>query len=309
VARTVSVGVDIDALVHYHRIHGLPEGRATNAAWRDALPRFSMMFEALGVRATFYAVAADLAIPGNADRLRALVAQGHEIGNHTLNHRYDLTRMGADDRVVEVGQGRYRLEHAAEAEVVGFRAPGYNVSADLLRDVVATGHTYDSSVFPCAPYYGVKAGVIGLLGALGRPSQSIVGTPRVLFAPRSPYRMDPEEPHGRGDGLPEFPITVAAGVPMLGHAFTALGRRGAVAAAQLAARLHDHVTVEFHAADLLSLDEDRLEPALAAQRDLRVPLAHKRETFEAALRALLDGATCVRLCDLRLSPPNVSPQR
>ena len=114
-ARTVSVGVDIDALVHYHRIHGLPEGRASNAAWRDALPRFSEMFEALGVKATFYAVAADLAIPGNADRLRALVAQGHEIGNHTLNHRYDLTRMTADERVVEVGQGRYRLEHAAEA--------------------------------------------------------------------------------------------------------------------------------------------------------------------------------------------------
>jgi hypothetical protein len=273
--RTVSVGVDIDALVHYHRIHGVPESRASNAAWRDALPRFSSLFESLGAPATFYAVAADLEVPGNADRLRTLVGQGHEIGNHTLNHRYDLTRMAAEDRIVEVGQGRYRLEHAAEAEVVGFRAPGYNTDAALVEDVRRTGHTYDSSVFPCVPYYGAKAAVLGLMAARGRPSQSVLGSARVLFAPRTPYRMDPEEPHTRGDGLPQFPVTV---------------------------RLYAHVTVEFHAADLLSLDEDRLDPALAVQSDLRVPLAHKRALFEAVLKVLLEGATCVRLCDLRLSP-------
>ena len=300
--RTVSVGVDIDALVHYHRIHGVPESRASNAAWRDALPRFSSLFESLGAPATFYAVAADLEVPGNADRLRALVGQGHEIGNHTLNHRYDLTRMAAEDRIVEVGQGRYRLEHAAEAEVVGFRAPGYNTDAALVEDVRRTGHTYDSSVFPCVPYYGAKAAVLGLMAARGRPSQSVLGSARVLFAPRTPYRMDPEEPHTRGDGLPQFPVTVAAGFPMLGHAFTAAGRAASVAAARLAARLYEHVTVEFHAADLLSLDEDRLDPALAVQSDLRVPLAHKRALFEAVLKVLLEGATCVRLCDLRLSP-------
>ncbi len=306
--RTASVGVDVDSLWHYFRIYGLPEDRTSNAAWRDGVSRFVELFAELGIPATFYCVASDLEIPGNTERLQALVAAGHEIGNHTLNHRYDLTRMAPEERVVEVGQGRYRLEMAANAPVTGFRAPGYNTDAGLSADVRQTGHTYDSSVFPCVPYYTAKASVMGLMRLRGRESRSILGTPKVLLAPREPYRMAKGEPHARVSmgasdneaGLAQFPVSVAAGVPMLGGAFTTLGGLGAELAAKAAVRMRQHLTIEFHALDLLSLREDNLNPALAAQPDLRVPLAQKRAIFERVLKAVGERAQFVRLCDLKL---------
>jgi len=300
---TASVGVDVDSLWHYYRIHGLDDAGAANAAWRVAVPRFLELFEELGIPATFYCVAEDLDVPGNVERLRAVVAAGHEIGNHTLHHRYDLTRLSPDERIVEVGQGRYRLEHAAEAPVVGFRAPGYSVSAGLLADVRETGHTYDSSVFPCAPYYVAKAAVLGYMRLRGRRSRSILGTPKVLAAPREPYVADAGEPHARGaGGLPELPVSVFGGVPLIGTAFTALGARPAAAIASLAARTRRHLTVELHAADLLALREDGLDPALAVQPDLRVSLVKKRRAFRRVLVAIGRPARFARLCDVRVGP-------
>lgn len=265
--------------------------------------RFVGLFAELGIRATFFCVAEDLEIPGNLERARRLVAAGHEIGNHTWRHPYDLTRMRPEERRVEVGQGRFRLEAALEAPVVGFRSPGYNTDAELQRDVLETGHRYDSSVFPCVPYYAAKAAVLGWMRLRGRESRSVLGDPRVLIAPRAPYVADREDPHGRGrDGLVQFPISVFAGVPLIGTAFTALGARASTAIAGLAARAGGHLTLEFHAADLLSLREDGLDPALAVQPDLRVPWERKRRVFRSVLQAVQARSTVVRLADLHVVP-------
>ena len=69
-AETASVGVDVDSLRHYYRIHGLDEGAASNAAWEIGVPRFVDLFAELRIPATFYCIAEDLDIPGNADRAR-----------------------------------------------------------------------------------------------------------------------------------------------------------------------------------------------------------------------------------------------
>ena len=61
--RTAAVGVDVDSLVHYYRIHGLDESPATNAAWRVGVPRFVDPFNALGIPAPFYRAAEDFLAP------------------------------------------------------------------------------------------------------------------------------------------------------------------------------------------------------------------------------------------------------
>lgn len=294
-AKTASVGVDVDSLRHYYRIHGLDESNATNAAWRVGVPRFVELFAAVGIKATFYCIAEDLDLPGNAERLRALVEAGHEIGNHTWHHPYGLTRVPASERRAEIAMGRRLLESAAEAPVVGFRAPGYNTTAEVLADVVAAGHTYDSSVFPCAPYYAAKAGVLAWMRLRGRQSRSLLGDPAVLAAPRDPYRAHVEDPHRKGDGLWEFPISVAGGVPLIGTAFTTLGQAGSVAALHAALALRRHVTLEFHAVDLIGLRDDGIDPALAVQPDLKVPVASKKRTFARVLSILRDRTRVERL--------------
>lgn len=292
---TACVGVDVDSLRFYYRIHGLDEGSASNAAWAVGVQRFAELFDAVGIKATFYCIAEDLEMPGNAERLRALVDAGHEIGNHTWRHPYSLTRLEPDERRIEIEEGRRRLEQAAGAPVTGFRAPGYNTNAAVLADVEATGHRYDSSVFPCVPYYLAKAGVMGLMRLRGRRSRSVLGDPRVLAARRDPYRAARQDPHRAGHGMWQYPISVALGVPLIGTAFTALGAAGSVAAVRAGLALRRHLTLEFHAVDLLGLSDDGLDPALSVQPDLGVPVARKTRTFRRLLERVRDHARVERL--------------
>lgn len=292
---TASVGVDVDSLRHYYRIHGLDEAGATNTAWQRGVPRFAELFAAVGIKATFYCIAEDLDLEDNREALRGLVDAGHEIGNHTWRHPYALTRLDPETRRAEIAEGRRRLEDVAGVPVTGFRAPGYLTRAEVVADVVDTGHAYDSSVFPCPPYYLAKAGVMGLMRLRGRRSRSVLDTPRVLSAPRDPYRLDPADPYRRGEGLREYPISVALGVPLIGTAFTALGERPSLAALSAGLRLRRHLTIEFHAVDLLGLDDDHLDPALGVQPDLKVAVARKRRIYARLLERLVDHARVERL--------------
>ncbi len=272
---------------------------ATNAAWAVGVTRFVELFERLGIPATFYCVAEDLEIPGNPERLRALVAAGHEIGNHTWRHKYDLTRLAPAERREEVAEGRLRLEAAAGAPVVGFRAPGYNTNAALQQDIRDSGHRYDSSVFPCPPYYLAKASVMGLMRLRGRRSRSVLGNPKVLTAPQEPYIASAQDPHRRGTGgLQQFPVSVVGGAPLIGTAFTALGALGSRALGEAATRRRRHLTVEFHALDLFSLADDGLDPDLAIQPDLKTSVAKKTRAFTQFLEAVGRRARWARLDEL-----------
>src|SRR5262249_35857960 len=111
---------------------------------------------------------------------------------------------------------------------VGFRAPGYTLSAMLYQVLCDQQYRYDSSVFPAAPYYAAKAAVMGALAVLGRPSRAVLGTPKVLLAPREPYFPNPEDPYRRGGGkMLELPIATAgmARMPFIGTTVSILPLR------------------------------------------------------------------------------------
>ena len=95
-----SVSVDLDPLWCYYAIHGLPGGDALPEGLRDvvlrrALPRFVGLFHRHGVRATLFVVGKDgEAEPGRRGLVEAARA-GHELGNHSYSHPYDLSMRGA----------------------------------------------------------------------------------------------------------------------------------------------------------------------------------------------------------------------
>ena len=68
--KTASVGVDVDSLHHYYRIHGLEESKASNAAWDVGVSRFLGLFDELGIQATFYCIGEDLELGENQKRIR-----------------------------------------------------------------------------------------------------------------------------------------------------------------------------------------------------------------------------------------------
>lgn len=215
-----AVTVDLDGLAEYHRIHSLhtPE---TDVILTQAVPRLLDWATGLGLRLTLFCVGRTLEDPA----VRRLVLQahnaGHEIANHSHAHHYRMCLFPPAAMTADLLEAADAIAAVTGVAPVGFRAPGYNLSADLLAAVVETGHQYDSSIFPSLAYYGARAGAVATYAVQGQPSASLPGDWRQFAGPRRPYRPSQKHPHKPGKpALPlwELPMGVALpmGLPLIG---------------------------------------------------------------------------------------------
>ncbi len=286
------MSVDLDPLRCYYRIHGLGPAPAALAdvVLRRALPRFAEVFARHGVQATLFVVGDDVAARGAVGRgeLTALARAGHELGNHSHTHPYELARLGADAIDRELAQAEAVLAELAGEPVVGFRAPGYDVSPTLLAALVRRGYRYDSSVFPSWPYYLAKAGVLAAMALTGRRSGSVLGDPRALLAPTEPYRPGRLPWFAGGAQLVELPITVTRGLRLPGIGTTLLTAPGALRVLLLdQLRARRFFNFELHGLDLIDAEADGIPGELVArQPDLRVALTTKLRALSATLDRL-----------------------
>lgn len=287
----VSVSVDLDAIECYFRIHALPgppPPAARHAVLRRCLPRLAELFARHGVTPTWFVVGRDLEEDAEGRRLLVeLAGAGHELANHSYTHPYDLVRLGRPRIVEEIDRGHAIVADACGRDPVGFRAPGYHVSAAVIDHLCARGYLYDSSAYPAVPYYLAKAAIMGAMRVVGRRSGSILGNPAVLRAPLEPYQPSARDPYRRGtQPLIEAPISVTPGLrlPVIGTSLITAPewvRRRLVAAA-LRAPLFN---LELHGIDLCDAEADGIPPGLIArQHDLRWPLQRKLAALDATLR-------------------------
>jgi len=292
-----AVSVDLDEIPFYHQIHGLgaPNGASQNAVFDIALERLEQWARSLGVPLTLFVIGATLERKENGAKLRRLAEAGHELGNHTFGHRYDLTRLDAATMRNEIEFAQDAIEKTTGRRPVGFRAPGYTVSDELLGLLEHGGFLYDSSVFPCPLYWGLKGMAISAIRLRGRRSHSVFDTPWVLTAPTRPYRIG--HPYWKqGGGLLELPIQVTRGprLPFIGTSVTVMGP---LVARQLAKAVSGEplVNLELHGIDVLDTS-DGLEELTPFQHDVRVPHRRKLEALTAAVETLrAEGHDFVRL--------------
>jgi peptidoglycan/xylan/chitin deacetylase (PgdA/CDA1 family) len=289
------VSIDLDEISCYSQIHGLGGRADSHAVYDVALPRIASFASALGLPLTLFVIAADLERTKNVAALRAMVGQGHEIGNHSLDHLYDLTRRAQAEQARQVETANLRLKAALGVTPTGFRAPGYTVTDDLLSIVRDSGLNYDSSVFPCPPYFAAKAARMVRMKLQRQSTRAVLDSPRVLRAPTLPYRVG--VPYWRpGAGLLELPIQVAGAVraPFIGTALSLLGP----SAARLLTRSLigiPFVNLELHGIDFLDA-RDVPEAIARVQPDVRVPFSRKLETFGGVIELLRkQGYAAVRL--------------
>ncbi len=298
--RLASLSVDLDEIHHYLAIHGLSGGAGQgreHAVYDLGLPRFAEFAREHRVPLTLFAVGADLSRADNARQLAGLAREGHEVSNHSLDHRYDLTRLDRHSMRRQVLEGGRAIEGAVGRRPPGFRAPGYLMTDELAEVVREAGASYDSSVFPCPTYYLAKAAVLFGQRLRGRTSSSLLDAPRVLGAPTAPYRLG--RPYTRaGTGLVELPIQVTPWLrlPYIGTTLTLGGPRLARWLTRSIQRL-PFINLELHGIDLLEVT-DGLEALAPHQADLRVPLATKRRVLGGVVRQLEQaGYRFVRLED------------
>jgi peptidoglycan/xylan/chitin deacetylase (PgdA/CDA1 family) len=295
--RLCAVTVDLDEIPNYYAIHGLaePVGRERSLVYDVAVERLTAFADDVGIPLTLFAIGNDLTRPHAASTLAAARAHGFEIANHSLDHRYDLVRLGKAEIRRQIEEGAQAVERATGERPVGFRAPGYTITDEVIDVLVELGVMYDSSVFPCPAYHAAKIAALGLMALKGRTSRSIVGSPAVLAAPRRPYRVG--RPYWRrGKRLLELPVQVTRGarLPFYGTSVTLGGPTVGRALARMCIG-EPLVNLELHGIDVLDAT-DGLQALRPHQVDVRVPAVRKIEALAAVVRTLAGaGYSFVRL--------------
>lgn len=266
--RPTIVSVDLDDLACYHAIHGLPPPtpEQSGAVLERCLPRFLRLLSETGSRATFFVIGRDLerdlAAGGRgAEALRVALQVGHELGNHSHAHAYDLIDRSSAEIYADLRRCDESLRGLG-ARPTSFRAPGYNHDERMLQQAAALGYRYDSSLLPAPLYYFAKLGAIAWIRVRGRRSQSRA---RGLWS-----FVGPTRPHYLANvGLWEVPIGVSESLrlPMVG---TFVLRGGPLYREALRC---GYLHLELHGIDLADPETDGIDPALRArQPELRTPL-------------------------------------
>lgn len=289
-----SISIDLDPLACYCRIHGLPEpgpagGAAADVVLRRGLPRFLDLFARHGVQATFFVVGQDLEREAGRELLGRAVREGHELGNHSYSHPYDLCRRPRAEIREEVARCHEALRRLVPDRLPrGFRSPGYDMSPELWDVLEELGYRYDSSLFPSPPYYLLKALAMAGKALVGRRSRAVLADPRYLAAPAEPYRPDPRRPYRRGQGGPvELPVATTPWLrlPAIGTTLVVSEKLRTAVLDQM--RRRPFFNLELHGLDLIDAREDGLPAQLVdRQPDLRVPLRDKERALCATLERL-----------------------
>lgn len=301
--KRASVSVDLDGLHHYARIHGLPESlldaRTRSLHLTVALPRLLGLLEERHLKATLFVVGEDVVGEGALALGRAVQA-GHELASHSHTHPYGLARASAEAVEDELAHAEEALATVSGRRPLGFRAPGYTLSPAMLLALSRRGYLYDASVFPAAPYYLAKAAVLAAMALTGRDSASRLDSPRVLLAPRTPYRPDVMAPYRPGAApLLELPmaVTPVLRVPFFGTLLTTAPFFVVEQTYKAVAR-GSFLSLELHAVDVLEAADGVPEALLRLQRDLRVLRAEKERRLSLVLQWLSRDFQVTRLEDV-----------
>jgi len=200
-----SLSLDLDNQWSYMKTHG-------DAGWESfptylplVIPRVLDFLGARGLTISFFVVGQDAALEPNRAPLRSLADAGHEIGNHSFHHQPWLHLYAEDEIEAELARAEEVIEAATGRRPVGFRGPGFSLSAATLRVLRRRGYRYDASTFPT--YLGPLARAYYFMTARLSPEErakraALFGTLREGLRPNRPYRWALEQ----GDVV-EIPVT------------------------------------------------------------------------------------------------------
>ena len=267
--RLASISIDLDEVPRYAAIHGFeaPRGQRAHAVYDRCVPRLTAWLDDESIRATFFAIGEDLERDENRETIAALHAAGHEIGNHSYHHHYDLTRRAVADIRDDIERGADESRRPAGSGRSAFARPGTRVSDPLFSALEASGVEYDSSVFPCPSYYAAKAAALAAIKLRGRKSASILDSRRCCG--RRGSRTESGGRTGeRGDGLLELPIGVTPlQLPYIGTSLVLGGER---IAERLSKQMlgRELINLELHGFDVADAVRGRTGSARTAPRRL-----------------------------------------
>ena len=124
-----------------------------NYSMLDGLNNFLEIVESHGIPSTLFTLS-DVA-PLIKDELCNAINNNHEVSSHGVSHKRPLT-ISKSDFIEELKVSKDSLEDIIGSQVLGYRAPCFNINNELTEELTNTGYKYDSSAmaFSSHPLYG-----------------------------------------------------------------------------------------------------------------------------------------------------------
>jgi hypothetical protein len=296
---TAFVSIDVDPIDTHLAGYGFT-APPCDIAYRIAVPRFLDLLDRLHIRATLFVVARDA--EGQVELWREALRRGHEIASHSVTHPIPFASLPVADLVSELTDSRLRLERAIARPVLGFRAPGWDVSRSTLAAIAAAGYRYDASVLPSPALLAGAVLRFVLSGGRKRP-HGVGRSLRAAFTSREPHRLR------RAGGLHEFPVAVS---PLLRLPFThtlwyVAPRPLCIHAYHTVRRSRAPLSYMIHATDLLDLRRDGVDERMGRHPGMQLTLEEKLGLLEECLSAIASDYRVLPYGDLFMR--DVSPDR
>ena len=278
------IHVDIDSpetLLRFWGRKGRFDAASLDGFYNRAMERALALFKECAVPATFFCVGADLEKSGKAaERVREAFRAGHEIANHSYSHPYGMTGLeprGAEDEIKRCSDV---IERITGKRPVGFRAPSFDVNAQIIGILEKLGFEYDSSVF-----YSILGSLMKFYHRVLRQGDVPSGyNGRMRAAPRGPYfpnRSDHWVP-GPPRGIVELPLPRSPlGLPFYHNFHLSMG--WTYSRFDIARMRQAQTPYLFHLVEFCDL-RDGLPEELAVHPNLKMDFRVKLERIKKTIR-------------------------
>jgi len=138
----------MDNMWSYLKTHGDDRWKDYPSYYSTVVPILINLFNEFDLKLTFFIVGQDAALEKNKPWLKTIVAAGHEIGNHSFNHEPWMHTYSDEQITEEITSAHHAIKEATNADIVGFRSPGFCYSKHIFETVSQLGYQFDASIFP-----------------------------------------------------------------------------------------------------------------------------------------------------------------
>lgn len=285
-----TIQVDVDGLEVLLKHHGHTTGRERDFIFLSALPRFLELFGRWRVKCTFFIIGKDLEDGEKVRQLRNLVEQGHEVGNHTMNHPVSLSEFNPVEQEEEIAGNERICWEKLGIRPVGFRAPNFDADERTLHILRERGYLYDSSVL-AMPYAPLLRWCKERISSAGHGKTRYLGRAVYGFAPLRPYQPAERAMWKRGRSeMAEVPITTMPFLRLPFHASFNLALRSLGGGNALfnigyacARRTRTPLNYVFHACELADNPGDE---RLQRHWGLGLPLEERLEMVDSLIQKI-----------------------
>jgi hypothetical protein len=285
------LSVDVDSVASHLEGYGFERPRDPGEAYDLAVPRALDLFDRIGARATFFLIAREA--ERWPDVVRDIVRRGHEVASHSLTHTVPFSGRGVRAVREEVSESKRILDDISGSAVVGFRAPSWEGSAAVRRELSASGYEYDASAFPSVMLPALRWSVARRSATVRKID--VAETIRGMFGKAEPYLAKDGQ---NGTVVIPLATTPLVRLPFY-HTMRFLLPTSVFALIEGATLGHRSTpTYVMHAIDFLGLEEDDLDARVSRHPGMSLGLSRKLAVAEEAVQNLASGRSVVPLREI-----------